>query len=242
MLCQTAIVYERTLGDTTFTFGHEGWLYERSFVMYDHQTDSLWLHANALCIKGPSQGKQLKFFPSTLTTWTSWKKRFPETGVLGGRRDEGFMGTYTGLDEKEAERFGLGVFFEDRAVLVPFPQLQHSGVLSLELGETPVVLAYAREEGIAQAFVRTVGDEVLEFEVAAGVGDFLMQEVETGSSFDPITGVALDGAWQGERLQALLAHPILTERYRAFYPDGVVLGEEAAETQGESRGRRNRRR
>ena len=74
-------------------FGHEGLLYENSFVMYDKGTDSLWIHVTGEAVTGPLKGNKLQFFPSVVTSWKAWKKKYPHTGVLEGRRDEGFMGS-----------------------------------------------------------------------------------------------------------------------------------------------------
>ena len=51
MLCQTSIVYSRKIGEKTYSFGHEGVLYRRSFIMYDKQTESLWIHTTGEAVK-----------------------------------------------------------------------------------------------------------------------------------------------------------------------------------------------
>ncbi len=60
-------MYGRELDGKTYTFGHEGVLYRQSFVMYDKQTDSLWVHTTGEAIKGALKGKVLTFLPSTVT-------------------------------------------------------------------------------------------------------------------------------------------------------------------------------
>lgn len=50
--------------------------------MYDHQTESLWLQVKRKAVTGPMTGAKLKSFPSTITTWAKWKKRYPKTDVL----------------------------------------------------------------------------------------------------------------------------------------------------------------
>ena len=50
--------------------------------MYDHQTESLWLQAEREAVTGPMTGAKLKSYPSTITTWAKWKKRYPKTEVL----------------------------------------------------------------------------------------------------------------------------------------------------------------
>ena len=79
------------------SFGHAGILYERSFVMYDRETGSLWVHVTGKAAHGPLQGKRLTFLPSTVTSWKEWKAAYPNTLVLPGYRRGGFMGTYDGI-------------------------------------------------------------------------------------------------------------------------------------------------
>src|SRR5439155_1161397 len=86
----------------TLSFGHEGILYENSFVMYDRKTESLWVHVTGRAVWGPLKGKQLEFVPSTVTTWSQWKAAHPRTLVLPGFRRGGFMGTYHGLTRQYA--------------------------------------------------------------------------------------------------------------------------------------------
>jgi hypothetical protein len=94
-------------------FGHSGILYEKSFVMYDRKTESLWVHVTGRAEAGPLKGKQLPFFPSTVTTWARWRASYPNTLVLPGRRRDGFMGTYDGLNQPAD--LGLAVVAASRA-------------------------------------------------------------------------------------------------------------------------------
>ena len=82
-------------------------LFKNSFLMYDHQTDSIWVHVTGEAFHGPLKGKKLKFMPSTVTTWEKWKARYPHTLVLPGRRSETFMGIYDGM--KTTRGLGLSV-------------------------------------------------------------------------------------------------------------------------------------
>jgi hypothetical protein len=50
--------------------------------MYDHQTESLWSQVLSKAVAGPLSGRQLKILSSTLTKWSKWKNRYPETYVL----------------------------------------------------------------------------------------------------------------------------------------------------------------
>ena len=75
-------MYAREVNGKTYTFGVSGLLYRSNVLMYDHQTESLWLQVKRRAVAGPMTGTKLKTIPSTITTWEKWKKKHPETTVL----------------------------------------------------------------------------------------------------------------------------------------------------------------
>jgi hypothetical protein len=84
-------VYARRIEDMVYTFGVSGLLYASNVLMYDHQTESLWLQVRRAAVTGPMTGTKLKVIPSSVTTWDKWRKKHPETQVLsletGHQRD-----------------------------------------------------------------------------------------------------------------------------------------------------------
>ena len=93
-LCGSGILYGTTLGPgQTYTFGSSGLLYRSNKLMYDHQTNTLWSQLTGEPVMGAlvGRGKKLPILPLTLTTWSEWKGRHPDTRVLsldtGYRRD-----------------------------------------------------------------------------------------------------------------------------------------------------------
>ena len=115
-------MYRRTLDDKVLSFGHAGILYEQSFIMYDRQTESLWVHVTGEAVHGPLKGKRLEFMPSTVTNWANWKKNYPFTQVLPGYRRGGFMGTYVGPFRSDI--LGLAVIVKLKAKLYPYQVLE----------------------------------------------------------------------------------------------------------------------
>ena len=225
-------MYERKLDGKELAFGHEGILYRSSFIMYDRGTESLWVHVTGECIKGPLKGKSLKLFPSTLTTWRTWKARYPETKVLEGRRDEGFMGSFDGLKEKEVQRFGLAVLNRGEVRLYPYPALLDKPVLHDKLGRDEILIVFSRQHGVARAFLRQVEDEDFRFEALPSDEDgaLLIKDTETDSVWDALSGEAVDGAYAGEVLIPLVSYPILTDRFKPFHRRGTVYQRVEVET------------
>ncbi len=195
-------MYSRRLESRTLTFGHEGVLYKNSFVMYDRETGSLWVHTTGKAIRGPLKGKQLTFLPSMMTTWGRWRSEHPETLVLNGRRAEGMMGAFN----RDRGRYGLSVGHGTRVKLYPFTLLARDGVLNDEVDGLKVVIVMDRATGMGVAFER---------------GDLMFQDRDgqvvdqTGRVWNRLQGVS------GElRLTPVPATPWLIDRWMAFFRPG----------------------
>lgn len=204
-------------------FGHTGVLYERAFVLYDHQTQSLWLQATGRAEHGPLEGSQLPLLPSLVTTWEQWRAAHPETTVLPGERGW-FLMSFRDFDGAAGRGdLGLVVTIGEAARLYPLRAHDAAGdahVLQDWIGATPVVVFVSHADGTAAAWDRTVDSEVLHFDV---VGTRL-RDRETGSLWSPLTGFAESGPRRGVRLNSLAQHTLHEDRFVVFFPDGTVSG------------------
>lgn len=92
-LCDSVAVYDRRTPVGEREFGVSGLLFNSNVLMYDRggQPESLWSQVKTTGISGPAAGKQLAAVPCELTTWQSWKSRYPDSVVLspntGHQRD-----------------------------------------------------------------------------------------------------------------------------------------------------------
>jgi hypothetical protein len=90
-LCGTAMVFDRSIGGRTLSFGVSGLLYQSDVLMYDRQTESLWSQLKMQAVSGPLVETQLPWLPSEHLTWAAWRQKYPEAEVLstntGHRRD-----------------------------------------------------------------------------------------------------------------------------------------------------------
>jgi hypothetical protein len=79
-------VYSREIDGQTLTLSASGWTYKRTFVLYDHQTESLWYHLDGTdgltCISGVHQDSVLTELASTKTRWNLWKQLHPATKIM----------------------------------------------------------------------------------------------------------------------------------------------------------------
>lgn len=207
-------------------FGHAGLLYRQSFVMYDRETGSLWNHSTGLCMKGPLQGSQLRILPARMTRWQRWRALHPQTRVLLGPRNEGFMGSFL---RARADAYGLAVSFGMHSRLVPYTVLREREVVNDRFRGVPYVFVFDPRDRTSFAFRARLGQRVLHFEPASepGAGP-RMRDRETGSLWDRMGGTALSGELRGQHLEPALGVPWLVQRWRAIYGEGASLYAPAA--------------
>jgi hypothetical protein len=108
-LCNTAVSFDRRIGDTETTFGTSGRLYASALVMYDRATESLWTHFDGRAVIGTLAGHQLDVIPSPLLGWAEFVEVHPDALVLdrdrtGHNRDYG-ANPYTGYDDTSSFPF-----------------------------------------------------------------------------------------------------------------------------------------
>ena len=207
MLCQTAIVYRRTVGDKVLSFGHEGTLYMRSFIMYDRETRSLWVHTTGEAVKGPLKGNVLTFVPSMVTTWKRWKALHPKTVVLTGQRGSRRMG-YFGLTDK-MDRYGVSVGQGKAPVLFPYTLVKKLRVINATVDQQSVVVYFDEGAQTARAFER--GPRTFAWKDGRAVD-------QAGVAWDLLRGLSSEPV--PERLTDVPATPWLMERWKAFHRGG----------------------
>ncbi len=200
-------------------------MYKQSFVMYDRNTESLWVHVTGMAEYGPMQGKRLTFMPSTVTSWGKWKKDYPHTKVLPGYRRGGFMGTYEGIDHYNDD-LGLLVLVRFKPKLYPFEALQKRGLVNDQFNGKEVLVFYSKKDKTATAWDRKVDGQSLTFQMddqKDKYGSQLIRDDQTGSLWSWLTGEAVAGKLKETLLKQLPYNPILNARFHGFYPDAPVF-------------------
>lgn len=81
-LCNSSLVFERTVENRVLDFGTTGKLRNSDLVMYDRQTESWWQQFGGDAIVGVMSGKQLRLVPSRLESFARFRQRFPNGQVL----------------------------------------------------------------------------------------------------------------------------------------------------------------
>ncbi len=160
-LCNTAIVFDRRVGDRLLDFGTSGKLRNSDLVMWDRQTESWWQQITGEAIVGSMTGAKLKFIPAPLVSWAEFRDSFADGQVLS--RDTGFdfdynLPSYIGYDQLGATphlfRGGIddrlpamerivGITVGDEAVAYPFKLFESVPVVNDTVSGQDIAIFYA---------------------------------------------------------------------------------------------------
>ena len=249
-LCNTAIAFDRRVGDKVLDFGTTGRLRHSDLVMYDRQTESWWQQAVGEAIVGELTGTMLTMLPAPTVSWADFKQGYPDADVLS--RDTGISRSYggspyAGYDTGEPFLFRgptdgrlpmmarvVVVKVGDDAVVYPMETLADETVINHDVAGSPVALFYRK--GTASAVdARSIADgrevgsaEVFLRRVEGQTltfrphGDGFKDE-ETGTRWS-FFGQALEGPLAGTRLEQAVSFIPFWFAWAAFSPETPIYG------------------
>jgi hypothetical protein len=217
-LCGSAVVYDRTVEESTLEFGVSGKLADDDLVMYDRQTGSEWKQSLGECISGQLEGASLSVRPASMLSWAEFRTAYPAGVVLqapGGESEAASEGDEPAAIEYDASPYDDYVSGEG------FGLAAHRGtgsgrdwerddidpktvVLGIEVGDDAVgyPLPVVRDAG--GVITDDVGDRsVVVFATEDGIHgyehsgyDFEQRDgdvIGDGTSWNPATGESADG-------------------------------------------------
>ena len=206
-----------------------------ALVMYDHQTDTLWSQFLSRGVEGPLDGQKLEIVPSIQTTWDQWQRLHPDTLVLdklGGYLDDYYEDYYQGgragiLGEANEDRrlpgkeLVVAIDLEGSAKAYPFHVMAAERVLNDAFRGEAVVVTFEPISETGGVFRSQVDGRSLTFHTLPDSGDgiMLMQDQQTSSTWQAVTGRAIDGPLAGKALQRLPSHYSFWFAWSAFHPD-----------------------
>ena len=206
-----------------------------ALVMYDHQTDTLWSQFLSRGVKGPLAGQQLEIVPSIQTTWDQWQGLHPETLVLdkrGGYQRDTYESYYRGGSAGilgEANKDGrlprkelvVGIDLEGSAKAYPFHVIATERVINDTFRGEAVVVTFEPVSETGAVFRSQVDGRSLTFHTLPDASDgiMLMQDQQTSSTWQAVTGRAIDGPLAGAALQRLPSHYSFWFAWSDFHPD-----------------------
>jgi hypothetical protein len=229
-------VYSREINDQILEFGVSGKLIMNVLVMYDRQTDTLWSQLLGRAVEGEMIGQELDYLPSWQTTWEDWKTRHPDTLALvkgyQGLRDPyfgyyasaqaGVIGESSRDDRLPTKEFVIGVAVGDDAVAYAFRMLNDEPIVNHLVGDVPVLVVFDATNASGVVFDRRVDGRTLTLEHADG---FEIIDQETGTRWDGLTGMALEGELAGTQMMRIKSTHSFWFGWKDFYPQTRVYGE-----------------
>jgi hypothetical protein len=228
-IAHSGAVYERTVDGRELELGAIG-LQDGVAILYDRQTRTAWSQIVGRAVEGPLAGEVLRKRPSTVTTWGRWRALHPSTTVYVDpklpevrRFTEESVNRITLAGEGPTVNSDLVVGVEGtrsaRAYLLR--RLAGLRVANDVIDGQPVVAFLTQDLVTARVLRRSVGEKWLTFQAE---GD-RMRDEETGSLWDPMTGEALSGQLEGERLEGVVHTLALWYAWKSQRPDTTLWGE-----------------
>jgi hypothetical protein len=249
-LCNSAVVFERTLDGQILRFGVSGLLRNSDLIMWDDATQSWWQQFTGGAIVGAYTGTSLMMLPSHVVGFGAFVEQYQDGEVLArGGRSYG-TNPYVGYDSTSqpflfqgeiddrlfpTERVLAGLL-DGEAIAYPFPALMDAVVINDTVGTLDVVALWqpgatsaldqssidsSRDVGMAALFSRELDGQELTFSVDdSGV----IRDDQTGSAWN-VFGTATDGPLAGSQLRQELAFPHFWFAWAAFQPDTRLYGQ-----------------
>ena len=206
-LCNSAIVLERTLGDTIYDFGVSGNLRHNDLIMYDRQTHSWWQQFTAEAIVGELVGNKLGVLPASIVSFADFKDAHPDGQVLSRRtgfnKDYG-SNPYAGYDRADRPPVvwkGVTASEADGRLL------PKDRVVAVTIGDEDVAFPYSVLE-IERVVNYTINDQALVVFFKFGTASALdrvsisaSKDVGSTGVFDPVVdGEKLTFSFDGENI------------------------------------------
>jgi hypothetical protein len=232
-LCGSAMLFETSVGETTYTFGSSGFLFESNKLMYDHQTKSLWasLHGKPVVGALAEKAVQLHRLPVVRTSWGVWKADHPGTTVLsletgydqdyapGAAYEEYFESDETMFpvahrsDIRDTKEWVFGVLRDGVARAYPLEELEDRPVLNDAVGNDSVVVLSDVEQLTVRVYLRADHQ-------------FLRREdsdlVDSEGRLWTVREEHLENGTTGVRLPRLGGHLAFWFGWYAFFPETTV--------------------
>ena len=250
-LCNSALAYDRRLGDRILDFGTSGELFNSSLVMYDRQTESLWTHFDSRAVVGHLTGERLETFSVQTTSWEQFRDAHPDGLVLS--LDTGFgrsygRNPYFGYDTADQDPFLFDGTADPRldpkerviavrdveepAVVVPLSAAFAAGAFVFEAhgrelvaivdpGVSSPLDAGRVDEGFDQGAAAVYRNELDGVALDLTRTDDGFVDATSGLTFD-VFGAATDGS--GVRLEAVEHLDTFWFAIAAFEPEARIVG------------------
>ena len=246
-LCNTALVFDRRIGDTVYDFGTSGNLRNSDLIMWDRQTDSWWQQITGEAIVGELTGTKLTFIPAPMVSWADFRDATPDGLLLS--RETGIPRNYNSAPYSGYDTLGntpflfsgqidpaldamervVGLESGENAVAYPFSVFESVPIINDTVGGQDIVIFYVSDtisgfSGFGTSDARVVGstgvyDPNLDGQkLTFKIESDRIVDEQTGSVWN-ILGEAVEGELAGKRLEAVVHANHFWFAWSAFFPD-----------------------
>jgi hypothetical protein len=171
-------------------------------------------------VDGRFQGMELNILPGFQTTWERCVSAHPDTRILdkkGAYRSDtygryyadcrpGILGQKHGDLRLYAKDLVVGVNINGRAKAYHFDELGLTPVLNDVVNWVSLVVIFDDDSDTGVVFSPTVDGKHLNVRELQASGEFLTEDLETESVWEPLTWVAWEGPLAGARLEQVASH------------------------------------
>jgi hypothetical protein len=178
------MVHVRTVNGETEVFGNQGALFMRAMTWWDHSTGTVWSQVWGRAIDGPLKGTELELIPSQTIPWGTWKEQHPDTLIMTND-----LKRLSFARERFRSNYLIGISIGDAAKAYPYGVAAKERVINDFVGSHAVVVHVDPVTRAVTAYLRNLNDQILTFEL----GDNGLIDSETGTTWDPVNGLAVDG-------------------------------------------------
>ncbi len=251
-LCNTGVVFERSLDGEVLRLGVSGLLRNSDLVMWDDKTESLWQQVTGQGIVGTHAGDKLPPIGSAIVRWADFEATYPEGMAMapnqgfgtgyGGNPYVGYSsrsGPYPFFRGEIDDRYPalsrvVGVNIDDHAKAYPFSEIETVRVVNDRIAGQPVVVFWGAPDTAdaldSPRITQSVG-------IGTGIafspvvdGRTLTFEALSDSEFRDtetgttwsILGKGLRGELAGRQLEILIHRNEFWFAWQAFFPDAPV--------------------
>lgn len=218
------------------SFGVSGLLYNSNLIMYDKESNSFWPQMFLRSASGKFRGEELVIDRMIETTWSTWRKLFPETFVVSSKT--GYSRNYNA--------FPYGTFKSDNNIYFPIensdprlhPKRRVIGILSGSeakayqiadfqtvsiihdvVGGENFVIFGSSDHNFTIAFRTSKNFSVKSYD--PDKGKILFTDSESGSVWN-IFGEAISGPLQGDVLDYGKSFISYWFAWATFYPETSI--------------------
>ena len=244
-------MYARDVEGQLLTFGVSGKLIMNGLVMFDRETDSLWAQVTGQAVEGSLKGTPLTIVPAVQTTWQKWVSAHPDTLVLdkrGSYRSDPYRSYYSGSStgiigesvrdvRLPSKELVVGVTIGGVAKAYPFSRLADAPVVNDLVDGVALLVTFDQASGTGVVYNPMVDGARLNFRRAEESGKFLViEDLETGTLWDPLTGMAREGPLAGTTLEQVASHYEFWFAWKDYRPETELFEGTAPDVGGGSTG------